>query len=313
MKKLILETRDLKNKTSLSERKIMGMIPYNSLSERMDLEYTDEAEYEVILPTAWNKTLGDNKNVYLNLSHEDDSILASTRSGTMTLENKNDGLYFSADIADTDVGNRAYSEVARGDVPNLSFEYYVRDYYTKDGVAYIRSGELVAISLAVPYPAYRETYAQPLLNAMDRSIKQMKKLTRDLEKMGNSGNIEQKDDLSKVLAELQAEIESIKALLTSDNKVDTETETKTPDATDGNLQSEQRECASPDKKDTNQHKEENRAAETVADKTENAKVPEDKKPDNGTETPATTEKTAEEIEKEKKLAELEKELEKEMQ
>lgn len=161
MKNLVLEKREINAKISDiktdNERTIEGFIPYDTKSERMYLGYTTDAEKEVITRTAFNKPLGDKSQVFLNYNHDSSLILGSTRSGTLRLENRDDGLHFKCDLPDTDIGNRAYQTIKRGDVSTLSFEFYPRDFEIKDGVSFIRSAQLEAISCCVPFPAYTET------------------------------------------------------------------------------------------------------------------------------------------------------------
>lgn len=162
MKNLVLQKREINAKISniksgTENRIIEGFIPYDTKSERMFLGYTAEAETEVITRTAFNKTLGDKSQVFLNYNHDQNLILGSTRSGTLQLENRDDGLHFKCELPDTDIGNRAYQTIKRGDVSTLSFEFYPRDFYVENGISFIRSAQLEAISCCVPFPAYSQT------------------------------------------------------------------------------------------------------------------------------------------------------------
>lgn len=160
--KLKLEKRNINTQIGESNRTIQGVIPYESKSQRMYLGYTTDAEYEVLERTAFNKTLGDKRRVYMNYNHDDNCILANTKSGTLKLENRDDGLHFTAELPDTDIGNRAYQTIKRGDCDTLSFEFYVRDYEIRDNISYVKSCQLEAISCCVINPAYESTNVHSL-------------------------------------------------------------------------------------------------------------------------------------------------------
>ena len=142
-----------------NEMVIEGVIPYDSPSERMYLGYCT-AEREVITPTAWNKTLADKRNIFLNYNHNSDLILGATKSGTLEVENKEDGLHWKSYLPNTDIGIRAYQTIKRGDVTTLSFEFYPVEWKVENDISYVTSGRLEAISVCVSNPAYTSTNCQ---------------------------------------------------------------------------------------------------------------------------------------------------------
>jgi HK97 family phage prohead protease len=101
---------------------ITGIIPYNSKSQRMFLGYCG-SDYEVISPTAFNKTLADKAEVYANFAHDDLAIFGNTRSGTLELTNTENGLICRCKLPDSDIGKRAFETVNRGDCRQMSFEF----------------------------------------------------------------------------------------------------------------------------------------------------------------------------------------------
>ncbi len=114
---------------------------------------------ETIAPGAFRKTLGETPDVRLLINHEG-LPLARTKNGTMTLSEDERGLYFTAELADTNEGRDIYALVTRGDVDQMSFAFRViRQKWSEDRSRRI----LTEVSLSdgdvsvVTYPAYPTT------------------------------------------------------------------------------------------------------------------------------------------------------------
>jgi len=114
---------------------------------------------ERIAPGAFAKTLKETPDVRLLANHEG-LPMARTKNGTMRLYEDEKGLYFEAELANTQEARDLYTLVARGDVDQMSFAFRViRQKYNED-----RSERLLTeVSLAdgdvsiVTYPAYTAT------------------------------------------------------------------------------------------------------------------------------------------------------------
>ena len=114
---------------------------------------------ERIAPGAFRKTLAETPDVRLLANHEG-LPMARTKNGTMRLYEDEKGLYFEAELANTQEARDLYTLVARGDVDQMSFAFRViRQKYNED-----RSERLLTeVSLAdgdvsiVTYPAYTAT------------------------------------------------------------------------------------------------------------------------------------------------------------
>ena len=190
LKNIVCESREADGK----EKIIEGFIPYDSPSEKMFIGYAD-AQKEVITRTAFNKTLSDKRNVFLNYNHNSDLILAATKSGTMTLEHKEDGLHFKANLPDTDIGNRTYQTIKRNDVNTLSFEFVPFDWDVENETVYLRSCRLEAISVCVSSPAYAETECHTArslkeqIKNLSRTIKQKREKEMDKETIDELKNL----------------------------------------------------------------------------------------------------------------------------
>jgi HK97 family phage prohead protease len=254
---------------------ISGVIPYNSKSQRMSLGYSD-CEFEMLLPSVFNKTLADKADVYANYAHDDMAILGNTKSGTLQLENRDDGLHFILELGDSDIANRCYDTIKRGDCNGVSFEFYPYDWTEENGIAMLRSAKLTAISLAVINPAYLETNTETV---NQRGILDMEKIRRAIEtKEIDLTNEETLEQVKKLL-------EEIKAALPAEKQTDT---------ADKELEEKPAETKEPEKADE-------------------PKVETPEQPKNDTQTEETkSEETEPDPEQQKKLEELQRELEKEL-
>ena len=114
---------------------------------------------EKIAPGAFRKTLSETPDVRLLVNHEG-LPMARTKNGTMRLSEDDKGLYFEAELANTQEARDLYTLVERGDVDQMSFAFRViRQNWSKD-----RSERtLTEVSLSdgdvsiVTYPAYAAT------------------------------------------------------------------------------------------------------------------------------------------------------------
>lgn len=117
---------------------------------------------EVILPGAFTKTLSETgtKKAYWN--HNSDRVLGSTKSGTLRLQEQEDGLHFEIDPPAW--ADEHMESIRRGDVDQMSFGFRtIKDRWgqTSDGKV-LR--ELIEVQLfevsPVAMPAYPQTDAQ---------------------------------------------------------------------------------------------------------------------------------------------------------
>lgn len=102
-------------------RTIEGTIPYNSPSEPLPF-------IETIARGAFTKTLRESKNIRALYGHDENSILASTRNGSLVFEDREDGLHFSFELPNTRLGEDVGEMVRTGLVDGCSFGMIV----TKD-------------------------------------------------------------------------------------------------------------------------------------------------------------------------------------
>jgi HK97 family phage prohead protease len=117
---------------------------------------------EKIQPGAFADCLRRKPDVRLLINHEG-LPLARTKSGTLTLREDNEGLFFEAavDESDPDI-QRIVPKMQRGDLSQMSIGFYViSDSWEVTGKTHIRTlqeVDLFDVSL-VTYPAYPQTSA----------------------------------------------------------------------------------------------------------------------------------------------------------
>lgn len=96
-----------------------GMIPYNSRS--LLISERGRQFFEVLAPSAFVRTLNAGTDVKMLWNHDANEVLGSRKAGTLTLENRADGLHFSCLLPDH-AANR-FETVSRGDVDGTSFSF----------------------------------------------------------------------------------------------------------------------------------------------------------------------------------------------
>ena len=183
-------------------RYIYGKIPYNTKSQKMYIGYSN-CRFEKLDRNVFHKTLGDKSNVFANYSHDQSKILGSTKSNTLELEDKEDGLYIRCKVPNTSWGNDTWEVISRGDVTTMSFEFIPYDWVddqVEDTVT-LRSAKLEAVAFCVAEPAYLET----------DSYASFRKRNIDLEKLSEAideGKVtEDVKKLAKILNDLIAKEE----------------------------------------------------------------------------------------------------------
>lgn len=93
-------------------------------TESQDMGFT-----EIIHRGAISEDLIKNCDIYAKFNHDDDKILARSRygKGSLKLELREDGLYYSFRAKKTNLGNELLSYIEDGDLQGSSFMFYVSD------------------------------------------------------------------------------------------------------------------------------------------------------------------------------------------
>ena len=82
---------------------------------------------ERVAAGAVDKSLADGLDVMARYNHDDDKLLGRTSSGTLTLRSDDTGLWYEAELPDTQWGRDVAALAARGDVSQSSFAFYTID------------------------------------------------------------------------------------------------------------------------------------------------------------------------------------------
>lgn len=209
-----------------NKRVIEGLIPYNKKSVNMG--WDDAPSYEVILPTAFNKTLGDKAKVVALFSHDRTKVLGNTRAGTLELESTDDGLVCRCTLGNTSWANDCWDMIQRGDCTQMSFGFWPYKVRTEGNVDYLESVKLDEVSFCVLDPAYEDTTSKAELRSLDEIKRAYNSLSdEEKEELKNTILIKEttseeeeteentmtEEELAKLKEELKAEI--LDAVLTS--------------------------------------------------------------------------------------------------
>lgn len=116
---------------------------------------------EIIKPNAFSDSI-KNRNIVALYNHDSNELLASTKSDSLRLEEREDGIYFELDLLEE--RKELFNLIKRGDLSNMSFGFSVDkdgERFTRNGDTDIREvtkGTLFECSL-VHTPAYQTTSA----------------------------------------------------------------------------------------------------------------------------------------------------------
>ena len=177
------EKRDIKSIPSIvdgNKKTIVGFIPYNSRSVNMGF-------IEIILPSAFSKTLADGADVKALVNHDDSKLLGRVKNGSLRLESREDGLYIECDLPDTSYANDVYTLIKDGYCTTMSFGFIAIqdeiDYEGSQRIRYLKEAKLTEVSFGVTFPAYEGT------DSIARSVRGL-----DLQKLGESLSKEELDN-----------------------------------------------------------------------------------------------------------------------
>ena len=132
---------------------------FNSNSEPMPFT-------ERIAPGAFAKSLKDRRaNFRMFLNHNTDTLLATTKAGSLRLSEDDKGLLAEADLPDTTAGRDLATLLKRGDVTSMSFgfmpirETWVGEPHAENSVRTLTEVRLFEVSPVTGWPAYPATSA----------------------------------------------------------------------------------------------------------------------------------------------------------
>jgi HK97 family phage prohead protease len=123
---------------------------------------------ETITPGAFKRSLNSGREVRMFMNHNQDAVLASTKSGTLRLTEDSRGLFVEADLPDTTTGRDLRVLMERGDVHSMSFGFSVPtggETRSPDGMSRNLSQVILhEVSVVSGFPAYRGTEGASVRN-----------------------------------------------------------------------------------------------------------------------------------------------------
>jgi uncharacterized protein len=167
---------------------------------------------ERIAPGAFKRSLRSRNDIKLLWNHDSSMVLGSTRAGTLTLTEDEQGLRVDATLPDTTAGRDARVLIQRGDVTGFSFGFTVPkggDTWNEDGTERtLKSVRLMEVSTGVAFPAYPTTNGTAQVRGLDKIAKRAQvdadALSDAMMKLeeGEEITAEEKEILSRVISEL---------------------------------------------------------------------------------------------------------------
>lgn len=270
-------------------------IVFNQQSEYMGF-------YEIIKPEAvegidWGTTL-------LLYDHSFSNILARVDAKNLTINQKEDGVYFQATLNDSTLANDVYNDIKSGNVKGCSFGFNIAEDgdtwdFTADGTPLhiITKIENIPELSLTPIPAYTQTSASIVrhlnkleeVRKMAKEEKEIKNEEKPVEEPKAEKEVKAKvsvntDDLMAAIQSAKELLEQVKAVKGSDDKPKEEKVEEPKE--DENSKEEKRACDKKEAKraDKEKEKEEIPEDENLGDNViENEKNKEPKKDEKGSE------------------------------
>jgi len=171
---------------------------------------------ERIKPGAFRRSLSSRNNIFMFYNHDPANVLASTRAGTLQLQEDNRGLRVEARLANTTVGRDVAELIRSKNLDSMSFGFSVPeggDSWNADGTERtLRSVRLGEVSI-VARPAYPSTAGTATVRGLDAIAKRASvdpdALADALTKIevGETITEEDKQIITSVITELSPESE----------------------------------------------------------------------------------------------------------
>ena len=158
---------------------IDGVIPYGTPSADLG------GFVEIIARGAFSRTLNARSDIKAFWAHDEREILGSSAAGTLTLEDRADGLHFSIRVPTGSV--QRVESIERGDVSGVSFGFIIDphgDEWNLEGPETIRtlkSVHLIEISPGVAFPAYPAAHAAAAQRSKPASATELEALRLELD------------------------------------------------------------------------------------------------------------------------------------
>lgn len=232
MEKEKIEIRRIDNTFEENGRTIQGRaIVFESLSNDLG------GFREIIKRGAISQDLVDSSDIFARTNHSDDYILARCNKGkgSLQLELREDGLYYSFEAPNTEKGNELVEHIRRGEISQSSFAFMVAnepgaERWTKiDGETVREIYKISYLGDVAPVfsPAYSETSVS--LRALDKA-KEMNEEAKEEPK--------EEDEEKEVKTDSEVKEDEVK----EEESGKTESKEEKEDSEEKNVEKEERKC-----------------------------------------------------------------------
>lgn len=133
---------------------------------------------EIIAPEAITQEMIDKSDIYAKFDHRDDAILARYYKplgiNTLSLELREDGLFYSFEAPHTAYGDEVLEHIKRGEIVGSSFGFYLApnnkgvEFKREDGVSYQIIHDIVG--LFDVSPVFRPAYPTSTINTRSQLL-----------------------------------------------------------------------------------------------------------------------------------------------
>ena len=232
MEKEKIEIRRIDNTFEENGRTVQGRaIVFESLSNDLG------GFKEIIKKGAISQELVDSSDVFARTNHSDDYILARCNKGkgSLQLELRDDGLYYSFEAPNTEKGNELVEHIRRGEISQSSFAFMVAnepdaERWTKiDGVTVREIYKIAYLGDVAPVftPAYSETSVS--LRALDKA-KEMNEEPKE------------EDEEKEVKTDSEVKEDEVKEEESGNTESNGESKEEKEDSEEKNVEKEERNC-----------------------------------------------------------------------
>lgn len=236
MEKEKIEIRRIDNTFEENGRTIQGRaIVFESLSNDLG------GFKEIIKRGAISQELVDSSDVFARTNHSDDYILARCNKGkgSLQLELREDGLYYSFEAPNTEKGNELVEHIRRGEISQSSFAFMVAqepdaERWTKiDGVTVREIYKISYLGDVAPVftPAYSETSVS--LRALDKAKEMNEEVKEEPKK---------EDEEEEVKTDSEVKEDEVKEEESGKTESNTEEKEEEEDSEEKNVEKEERKC-----------------------------------------------------------------------
>lgn len=202
---------------------------------------------ETIKRGAITQELIDNSDIFARTNHDNDYILARSKNGkgSLSLELRNDGLYFSFELPNTEKGNELREHIKRGEITQCSFAFNAAKepnaevWRNENGIIYRDIYKIGYLGDVAPVynPAYEETYVSMRAKECVKTLKE----EEELKAMQEEDETEEIDETTN---------ETEEEAVTNEEVIEDETEEAVEEEKDNENETEETEVIEEEEKET---------------------------------------------------------------